>query len=227
MTLYLRKLIQYNNWFFTAFFLFLSIGGLLLLSTNPGDEIFFFSDKRSFLSNLFFRFFTDLGDGVAFVIATVLLLFWRFRTALVVLLLGLAVLVVSASTKRFFAAPRPYSYFKDTELFDKITFVEGVRVNRGPTSFPSGHTMTAFALYGFLALLLPNKRDLALLLFSTALLVGVSRMYLVQHFLSDVYLGAITGMMLAIIFHYLHNRYFKGAWAEKALLPRKKSLPCA
>lgn len=225
MKIYLRKLILYNNWFFIAFGLFLVGGGLLLIFTNRGDEIFFFSNNRTVFSNLFFRFFTDLGDGIAFVITTFILLFWRFRTALVVLLLGLAVLFTSASTKRIFAAPRPYSYFKDTKLLDKITFVEGVRVNRGATSFPSGHTMSAFALFGFFALLLPYKRGLALLFFFSALLVGVSRMYLVQHFLRDVYLGAITGVMLAILFHYLHNHYFKGAWAERALLPRKKPLP--
>lgn len=224
MTRYLRKLIHYNNWFFIAFMLFLLLGGILLIFTHRGDEILFFSDKRSFFGDLFFRFFTDLGDGVAFVMATFLLLFWRLRTALVVFLLGIAVLFTSASTKKIFAAPRPYTYFEDTDLFDKITFVEGVRVNRGATSFPSGHTMSAFALYGFLALLLSNKRGLALLLFTTALLVGISRMYLVQHFLRDVYLGAITGIMLAIIFHFLHNHYFKGAWAEKALLPRKEPL---
>lgn len=222
---YLQKLIQYNNWFFIAFMLFLFIGGLLLIFTSRGDEILFFSDKRSFFSDVFFRFFTNLGDGIIFVMAALLLLFWRFRTALVIVLLGLAVFLTAASTKKIFAAPRPYSYFKGTEFFDKITFVAGVRVNRGATSFPSGHTMTAFALYGFLALLLSNKRGLALLLFTTALLVGISRMYLVQHFLRDVYLGAITGMMLAIVFYYLHNHYFKGTWAEKALLPRKKTLP--
>ncbi len=221
MTTYLRKLIQHNAWFFTSFFLFLFIAGIILLLTKQGDEIFFFTDKRSVFADVFFRFATNLGDGITFIFAAIFFIFIRFRTALVILLLGFAVLFTSASTKRMFALPRPYSFFEETDFFDKITFVEGVRVNRGATSFPSGHTMTAFALYGFLALTLSNKRGIGLLLFLTALSVGISRIYLVQHFLRDVYLGAITGLMLAIIFHFLHNRYFKGDWADRAFLKKR------
>ena len=59
--------------------------------------------------------------------------------------------------------------------------------------------MSAFALYAFIAFCLPNKKLVSLILFLFALLVGISRIYLVQHFLKDVYLGAIMGVMIGIL----------------------------
>jgi membrane-associated phospholipid phosphatase len=222
---YLSQLMRCNRWFFGGFLLFLLIGGVLLLLLQEGKEIFFFSDKRSYATDLFFRFFTNLGDGAIFVIALIILPFWRFRTAIVMFLLGLSVLITSSATKQIFSQPRPYRYFEERDLLDEITFVDGVRLAKGTTSFPSGHTMTGFAFYAFLALIIPRKKWMGLLLLLTAILVGVSRMYLVQHFLSDVYLGAITGVMLAIIFHYIHNHYFRQPWADRALLSKKAAMP--
>ncbi len=224
---YLSKLIRHNSWYFIAFLVFLIVGGILLLTTSHGDEVFFFSNHRSYIANIFFRFFTNMGDGAAFVLSIIILAFWRFRTALVVFLLGIGVLLTSTLTKDFFSHPRPYRYFEEHHLLDRITFVDGVRLAKGTTSFPSGHTMTGFAFYTFLALVVTRKKGMALLLFTAALLIGISRMYLVQHFLSDVYLGAILGVFLAIIFHYIHSHYFKAAWADKALLPKKKPIPSA
>ena len=67
-------------------------------------------------------------------------------------------------------------------------------------SFPSGHTITAFAvaigLGGFYPALLP-----ALLL--CALLIATSRILLGMHFLSDVVVGALVGMGLALTSHSL------------------------
>jgi undecaprenyl-diphosphatase len=67
-------------------------------------------------------------------------------------------------------------------------------------SFPSGHTITAFAvaigLGEFYPALLP-----ALLV--CALLIATSRILLGMHFLSDVVVGALVGMGLALTSHSL------------------------
>ena len=52
--------------------------------------------------------------------------------------------------------------------------------------------MTIFGFCAVLAYLIHNK-FLCLLFFILALLVGISRMYLLQHFFMDVYVGAIFG----------------------------------
>jgi len=60
-------------------------------------------------------------------------------------------------------------------------------------SFPSGHSITAFAVATSLALSYPAL--MAVLLFC-ALSVAVSRIVLGMHFLSDVLVGALLGTLL-------------------------------
>ena len=61
-------------------------------------------------------------------------------------------------------------------------------------SFPSGHTITAFAVAVSLARFYP---DLAIGLLFCALSVAASRILLGMHFLSDVVAGAAIGTLLA------------------------------
>jgi undecaprenyl-diphosphatase len=60
-------------------------------------------------------------------------------------------------------------------------------------SFPSGHTMTAFAVCVSLSLFYPA---LSVGLFFCALSVAISRILLGMHFLSDVLAGALIGTAL-------------------------------
>ncbi|MDX1943314.1 MAG: phosphatase PAP2 family protein [Saprospiraceae bacterium] len=214
---YFKGLLNENARFFICFIIFLILGAITLFFIQQGDEIFFFSNHRSAFGNLFFTYFTRLGEGLIFVGLTLIFLFVRYRTAMFVPLMGLTVMLVTFLSKKAFSHPRPWLYFQQLNITDQINLVEGVEVHSGANGFPSGHTMAAFALYTFLALILPQKRGVAILLFTTALLVGVSRIYLVQHFFKDVYLGAIIGVIIAVIFHYLHHKYPKRNWAEKYL----------
>jgi undecaprenyl-diphosphatase len=61
-------------------------------------------------------------------------------------------------------------------------------------SFPSGHTITAFAVAVSLSLFYPG---LAIGLLFCAVSVAASRILLGMHFLSDVLAGAIIGTLLA------------------------------
>lgn len=192
-----------NIWFFVGLLLFVIIGGVLLFFLETGDAIFYFSGKRSYWGDLFFRYGTEMGEVLVYVVALVALLFVGYRYALVIPLLGFTVSVVAFSMKAFFGHDRPSLYFKKLGLFDQLTVIEGVRLNGGANSFPSGHTMSAFALYAFLAFCLPYKKGGAVVFFLLALMVGVSRIYLVQHFLKDVYLGAIVGVLIAMTWYYI------------------------
>ncbi len=57
-------------------------------------------------------------------------------------------------------------------------------------SFPSGHTMTAFAIYGAFSVLLPG---VALLILPAAVLIALSRIFLGVHYPSDVLAGGLLG----------------------------------
>ena len=160
------------------------------------------------LANWIFRYGTKLGEEFAYFFILILLLFYSYRQALVVPFLGLSVTIVAFLAKQVFAHDRPYLYFNKQGIFETITTVEGVTLNGGANSFPSGHTMSAFALYAFLAFCLPSKKIGAVLLFAIALMVGLSRVYLVQHFFQDIYLGALIGTLIAIVWYFLQYRIF-------------------
>lgn len=71
-------------------------------------------------------------------------------------------------------------------------------------SFPSGHTTSMFALVMSLSYLFPKYKYLFI---SGAILVGLSRIILLKHYLSDVIFGAF----IAIITTYLlKEKYFCG-----------------
>jgi undecaprenyl-diphosphatase len=66
------------------------------------------------------------------------------------------------------------------------------------TSFPSGHTVGAFALAGVLMLASPS-RTMRIMAFLLALAVAVSRVLAFRHWTSDVLASAAIGMILAAI----------------------------
>lgn len=209
----MNKLPKLNRPFIAAYSIFLLISTIGLLFLEKGDLVLFFSQNRSALGDMGFKWITFLGDGVFFGITALCFLFYRYRLAISTAALGLTVMLVSFVAKSIFALDRPLPYFQKTGMADQLTFVAGVEVHTGATSFPSGHTMTAFALYGFLAFLLVGKKWIGFLLLITAMGVGISRVYLVQHFLQDVYLGSLIGVGLAVIWYWVQAGW-KKEWLE-------------
>jgi undecaprenyl-diphosphatase len=69
-------------------------------------------------------------------------------------------------------------------------------------SFPSGHTMTAFAVAIPLAMFYPN---LTIGLLFCALSIAMSRILLGMHFLSDVVAGALIGTGLGYLGYFAFN----------------------
>ena len=78
-----------------------------------------------------------------------------------------------------------------------IHTVPGVQIGY-LSSFPSGHTTTVFCFYLLFCLLIKkNWWLMAGLVF--ALLVGYSRVYLAQHFPTDIFAGMCIGIDSAIL----------------------------
>ena len=67
------------------------------------------------------------------------------------------------------------------------------------TSFPSGHAQTAFALATALTILFPRW---GIPLFIVAGAVGISRIILTSHYLSDVIAGAGIGILFTLAVKY-------------------------
>lgn len=179
---------------------------------EKGALVLFFSEHRTPVADALFKWLTFFGDGVFFGIVGLMLLFVKYRFAIATAALGLSVMLVSFVSKSLFALDRPLPYFQKTGMADQLTFVAGVDVHTGATSFPSGHTMTAFALYGLLAFMLTRRKWMGLLLSLLAVGAGLSRVYLVQHFLQDIYLGSLIGLGLAVLWYAI-----LAGWRKKGL----------
>ena len=83
-------------------------------------------------------------------------------------------------------------------------------------SFPSGHSSVSMAFYGFLIYLVcmnfKNKKlkyFLTILLSLIILFVGISRVYLGVHYLSDVLAGFLFSIVYLIVFVYFYQRIMK------------------
>ncbi len=67
-------------------------------------------------------------------------------------------------------------------------------------SFPSGHAVTAFAMFTYMSILFPRFRYIWLFI---ALLVGISRIFADDHYLSDIVGGAMVGIISTIFIYRL------------------------
>jgi len=93
---------------------------------------------------------------------------------------------------------RPKLYFSE-QLFGFDLF----RWEQAWTSFPSGHSATALSVAMFFALLFPRLRFAALF---AGTMVAFSRVYLSQHYISDVIAGSFMGIVSTLL---LYNHFFK------------------
>ncbi|MCB9081389.1 MAG: phosphatase PAP2 family protein [Lewinellaceae bacterium] len=212
-----RQLVQENLWFWGAMLLFLMVGGVLLATQPFGGLLFYFSDNRTPWANAFFRGATRMGELAGYLLAAALLLITRFRSLLMVPVVAIVATLLAGAGKQIFRHPRPLRYLQDHGIADLVQAVPGVEMHGGMTSFPSGHTTAAFAIFAFTAFCLPNKRLTGLSLFLLALAVGISRIYLAQHFLQDVYLGAMLGTAVGAAIYLLHWRIKGPSWLDQRL----------
>jgi membrane-associated phospholipid phosphatase len=196
-----------NNRFFFTFFAFWQGILLIYLFYFPKGQEFLLLDRFHHLYlDVFFKSITFMGDWPAYIFALAFLFSkLKFRAIYVVLLVSILVPITSYISKAHFKQPRPIHYFQDKPIFKDIQKVDGVVLHAGFTSFPSGHTMSAFAVFSLLAFFASNSKRHIFLFFSLPILVAASRVYLIQHFVEDVWMGSLMGVMLAyLIFQLFH-----------------------
>ncbi|MCR5090275.1 MAG: phosphatase PAP2 family protein [Oscillospiraceae bacterium] len=144
------------------------------------------------------EFISLLGKGGIFLIllSLVLLLCRPTRRMGTAMIIGLSVgaLLVNLWLKVVIARPRPYA---DAEsIYYSLWLLLGSHTE-SDFSFPSGHTNAAFA--AMLPLFLLGKKNWSWLALIFGILMGISRIYLVVHFPSDVLGGMITGILSGVL----------------------------
>lgn len=186
--------------YFASIGLLLVMAGLFSCLLSKSTSFIYLNGYHSVWLDNFFIQFTFLGDGLLSVVAVVaLLLMKRWKEAVLLLLAFLSSGLLSCLFKNLFSLPRPRLYFEQMNIAYS-GFIEGTTLSNN-SSFPSGHTTSAFAMATVIALL-SRKKATALLVVALAMLVGYSRVYLGQHFLQDVAAGAFLGTVSAMVCYY-------------------------
>jgi membrane-associated phospholipid phosphatase len=118
----------------------------------------------------------------------------RSKALLLVALSTLSAMLIGDELKWFFGRCRPPMFFEDGS-YGFTWFSDKYLQN----SFPSGHTLRIFSLTASLALLLPRKKYIPLLL---AVLVGISRVIAGKHYPADVIFGCFIGVTCSFWAYY-------------------------
>lgn len=188
---------------------YIGTGITISLLTGKGDSIVFLNQWHSPAADLAAYYLTDLGDALPYWIAVVILLFVRLRYALCATILGLANMAISVLLKVAWGHPRPFTWFQEAGLGDMLNPVEFLQLYDAYNSFPSGHTLAAFTLFTFLALI-ARRTWVKVVAVLIACLVGITRIYLNLHFIEDVTFGAFCGVLLAVAGYWAQQRFLGG-----------------
>lgn len=140
---------------------------------------------------------------VPFYIVLTYMLFRRFswkRATLCLITIGLIILAADQTCASLIRPEvcrlRPANL--NNPLSHLVHVVNGYRGGR--YGFPSCHAANTFALAMFMSLVFRNKR-FTVMMFSWAIVVSYSRMYLGVHYFGDLFCGASVGSLFAVLFY--------------------------
>ncbi|MGE5479941.1 MAG: phosphatase PAP2 family protein [Chloroflexota bacterium] len=210
----INLIIRENPYFFLPCLAYFALVAIALIIFPKGTLILWFGKHNSIAADYVFYFATYIGDGAfAVAIALLLALFRKVRIGL--MCFGIYALsgLTAQGLKRLIDLPRPKGWFA---AGSGLHFVEGVKIYSAH-SFPSGHSVTAFALFLFLSVITKDKRWGAVF-FLVAYIVGLSRVYLAQHFYSDVLAGSVLGFVFSLVACAAFNPNADSAKMNKPLI---------
>jgi membrane-associated phospholipid phosphatase len=195
------RLVQGQNWIPTAAVLG-ATAGLVLLDSSEGGYFRRTSTFHGF-NNIFSGNATAISMGaVPASLYAIGLLRGDSKMRSTALLAGEAMAdaailttVLKDATKRVKPGSLPASANFNDSWFDK----KGSPTSylKGDGSFPSGHTMEAFAIATIIARRYRNHRWVPYAAYGLAAAVGFSRLTLSAHFLSDVFMGGALGYSIS------------------------------
>ncbi len=192
----MREFLRKTKAFSIPFFILVGLSSMLLLFFDKVEIAMWINGRNGPVPDIFFRYFTHLGDGVAAVIISLVVMVVDVKRGVIVLasylLSGLIIQILKINV--FPDIFRPIAYVTNTSA---IHLVDGVRI-WAIQSFPSGHSGTVFATFFCVAAYARNYR-IQLLALLISILVAYSRLYLFQHFLPDVICGAVIGTFTSLV----------------------------
>ena len=189
---------------FSILFILLTIN--ILIQKTPTIDLktidYISKIRTDKLTNIFTKI-TNIGSSYSLIVLSILF-FINFKEKKYPIAIALnltAAFIISQLIKLIINRPRPIG----------IALVEA-----SGFSYPSGHTMVSTAYFGFLIyLILKNISNKVLKIIATTfltiipILIGISRIYLGVHYLTDIIAGILLAIIYLIIFTKLYTK--KGA----------------
>ncbi len=167
-----------------------------LIQPTEIQLILFLQSFQSDLLNLLFQGITFLGNPIPWMLLAAFI-YWKGEENESFFLSNLILLTtaITGMIKVGIARPRPSSEL--VKVLDETYF---------NLSFPSNHAAIASGLLGYYSKV---KHHFVWTLLVMALLVGLSRMYLGVHYLSDVIVGLILGFFIGLLNWNIRERFIQ------------------
>ena len=170
--------------------------GILIIVLGKNGSFQLINGNHNDIADQFFKYFTHYGDGVMWVPLGLFCFFFK-RKYFIAVLAGAIISTLLAQFLKRVVYPeelRPISYLSESFPVHQIAGVEMRKLH----SFPSGHTTTAFTMALIMSHMI-NKKAWSIILPLLALIAAYSRVYLAQHFPTDLLAGMCIGIVSAIL----------------------------
>ena len=195
-----------------------------LLYEYPKPELhMMLNSHHTSIQDTIFKCYTQLAEWPLYVLALIPLMYKKKMITLYYALSEGTGAIFVTILKHTFSSPRPVSVFENYPNM-VLPLVDGVRMHHS-NSFPSGHTSTFFVFATCCVIILAYRyikeaeHELKsklmfyasiLALLAMAAVGAYSRIYLSQHFLSDVCVGSIIGVIAPfLVFFRFQNKLVK------------------
>ena len=204
----ITDLFRRNRVFFLPYALLLLVVGVVQLQYTQERLMQWVNAHNTPAADVFFTYATYFGDGAFFVIVCVILLVYNRRVGAMAFA-SFALSSLASLFLKLIVFPerlRPLKFFEHSTYQYRI--IEGLDIY-SYNSFPSGHTITAFAVFSLLAFI-DDRRGRGWFFLVLAALTGYSRVYLFQHFVEDVYVGSFIGTASSVVVYLALRRWVMG-----------------
>lgn len=144
------------------------------------------------------KIFSELFDNSLIFAIIGFAMFYKDRKKLIKFALFIIVIAIFIFTSKYFVArQRPFAFLN---LKNYLNLFENA-------SFPSGHTGFSLLFAWFLTF---NKKNKVLIVccWIFAILISLSRIIILAHYVSDVFISALIVSFLYFALEYIYKRYF-------------------
>lgn len=179
-----------SSWFCLLLFLMTYINGLWQFYDKIVYE--FLMSLRYPMIIWFMKILTWLGSFWTIIVICLILFIINFQSLFTVSIHVVIMMIINFIIKQIIARPRP----NILPLIQEMGF-----------SFPSFHAMVSMTIYGLIAYQLwKRSRFLAILVGILPILIGITRIYLGVHYLSDVVAGWLISLCYLSILYFIHKK---------------------